>query len=72
MSKVLVQECQATKDEVDTLFELARNALLTDTTLVLEKKRRKLPYLYRPLNRENGELEAEILGLLEERAAVAS
>jgi DNA-binding Xre family transcriptional regulator len=72
VSKVLVLKCEATKDEIDQLFELARNALPTDSTLVLEKKRRKLLYLYRPLNRENGELEAEILGLLEERAAVAS
>lgn len=65
VSKVLVLKCQATKDEVDTLFELARNASPTNKNIVLEKKKRKLPYLYRPLERDNGELEAEILDLLE-------
>jgi hypothetical protein len=67
VSKVLVLKCHATKDEVDTLFELARNARPTHKTIVLEKKKRKLPYLYRPLDRENGELEVEILDLLEKR-----
>jgi hypothetical protein len=65
VSKVLVLECQATKDEIDVLFELARNARPTNRTIVLEMKKRKLPYLYRPLDRENGALEAEILDLLE-------
>jgi hypothetical protein len=65
VSKVLVLKCNATKNEVDTLFELARNACPTNKTIVLEMKKRKLPYLYRPLDRENGELEAEILDLLE-------
>jgi hypothetical protein len=64
VSKVLVLKCEATKDEIDQLFELARNALPTDKDLLLEKKRRKLPYLYQPLDRENGALEAEILDLL--------
>lgn len=71
VSKVLVQKCEATKDEVDTLFELARNARPTNKQLLLEKKRRKLPYLYRPLDRENGELEAELLDLLENQEQLA-
>ena len=41
VSKVLVLKCQATKDEVDTLFELARNASPTNKNIVLEKKKRK-------------------------------
>jgi DNA-binding Xre family transcriptional regulator len=65
VSKVLILECQATKDEVDTLFELARNARPMNQNIVLEMKKRKLPYLYRPLDRGNGALEAEVLDLLE-------
>src|SRR5262249_54347916 len=64
VSKVLILECQATKGEVDQLFELARNARPLNKQTALENKRRKLPYLYRPLDRENGSLEAEILDLL--------
>ena len=70
VSKVLILECQATKDEIDSLFELARNAHPLNKWIILENKRRKLPYLYRPLDRENGTLEAEILDLLESRETV--
>jgi hypothetical protein len=65
VSKVLVLKCRTTKEELDALFELARNACPTNKQIRLEKKRRKLPYLYRPLDRENGALEAELLNLLE-------
>jgi hypothetical protein len=65
VSKVLIQRCRATKDEINMVFELARDTSPTDKDILLEKKRRKLPYLYRPLDRENGELEAEVLDLLE-------
>src|SRR5262249_5905815 len=51
VSKVLIQRCQSTRDKIDRVFELARNACPTGKTLLLEKKRRKLPYLYRPLDR---------------------
>jgi hypothetical protein len=65
VSKVLAQKCKATKYDIDQLFELARNACPTNKDILLEHKKRKLPYLYRPLDRENGALEAEVLDLLE-------